>query len=646
MGVEEVKKTDQRKNKAALLEEIAGLRKENKSLREHAASLTGSEKRFRSMFEEASMGLALIDLNNATVEANESLALFLGYTLPELKKMPVRGLVFPEDFDEMRDLFQRVQTGELRNFRLEKRFIRKNGALVWGRLNFSLLRNPDGSPYLGVAMVEDAHEGRLAVEQLKASEERFRTVADFTFDWETWRAPDGAYLYVSPSCESLTGYSREEFFQDSDLILKIVHPLDNGSLSRHLDEERVSSENMNLDFRILTKDGQEKWISHYCRPVFGRDGNRLGRRCSNREITRRKHIEHELRISNEKYRALIKGLPVGVMSLDEESRITSWNYSAETVTGYTEREVLGRSCSDLLAVEGEDTPCLLDEARRNLGPVGPVERVIRHKNGGPVPVRMRAALLDDRITRGGVATFQDITEIKNLERERGNIVSMLVHDMKSPLVGIRGFAERLLVKGGDLTEEKWEKYLDIICKEAGKLQDLVEDFLEISYSNDGRLQLNLVPVDLQAELTDTAEPFTARFGQAGVKLDLDIGNDLPLVRADAPRLRRALGNLLENALRHSPKGTIVSITAWLEDSELMVQVRDQGSGIAEDELPHLFQPFFRGREEKATKGQGLGLAGVAAIVKGHGGRVTVSSRPGQGASFTVHLPRDLFISDF
>ncbi|MFH1135683.1 MAG: PAS domain S-box protein [Pseudomonadota bacterium] len=607
-------------------------------------ALAASEKRFRALFEEAASGLALIDLKEGVINANESLAAFLGYSRRELKKIPADRLVFPEDLASAQHLLRRLRAGELGNFRLEMRFIKKNGDLVWGRLNFSLLGDPGGSPLLGVAMVEDAHEGHLAMEELKAGEERFRTVADFTFDWETWRAPEGHYLYVSPSCRDLTGYSRDEFLERADLIENVVHPRDRGAFREHLREEQESDRPLNIDFRIRTKDGRERWISHYCQPVFGRDGAWLGRRCSNRDITRRREIEDELRTSNEKYRALINGLPVGVASVNEDARITAWNSWAEAVTGFTAAEVLGRSCHEVLAVPGEESPCLLDEARFKGGPVGPVDRVIRHKDGQVVPVRMRAALINGRAGEGGVETFQDISEIKELERERGNIVSMLVHDMKSPLVGIQGFASRLLAKADAISGEKREKYLDIIRQEAGKLQALVDDFLEVSHSKAGRLELNLAPVDLQAELLETVIPFQARFAQIGVELEVRAGDDLPLVRADAPRLRRAWGNLLENALRHSPEGTRVSVTTWRDEAEVVVRVKDQGPGVPEEDLPRLFEPFYRGRNARAAKGQGLGLAGVKAIVQGHGGRVTVSSRPGEGATFAVHLPAELFIT--
>lgn len=130
---------------------------------------------------------------------------------------------------------------------------------------------------------------------LRQSEEKYRTVADFTYDWEDWLGPEGYYLYVSPACERITGYSREEFIADPGLILTIIHPDERDLVSHHYAETRQPDhkEAARLDFRVITRTGEERWIAHVCQPVFGDDGRWLGRRASNRDITKRKQVEFE-----------------------------------------------------------------------------------------------------------------------------------------------------------------------------------------------------------------------------------------------------------------------------------------------------------------------------------------------------------------
>jgi len=134
---------------------------------------------------------------------------------------------------------------------------------------------------------------QVAEESLRKSEVMFRTIADYTHDWEYWLGPDGKYYYTSPSCERITGYRPEDFFSDSALLEKITHVDDRQKVAGHFREELESGALHHLDFRILTKDGEERWIAHVCQPVSSPTGRYLGRRASNRDVTRQKQAEEE-----------------------------------------------------------------------------------------------------------------------------------------------------------------------------------------------------------------------------------------------------------------------------------------------------------------------------------------------------------------
>ncbi len=128
---------------------------------------------------------------------------------------------------------------------------------------------------------------------LRESEERFRTLADFTYDWEYWLAPDGSYNYITPSVERITGYRPEDFFNDPGLLERITHPEDRERLKNHIQEELNAAKAQEFIFRIFTKSGEERWIGHVCQSVFSSDGRNLGRRASNRNMTRYKQAEEE-----------------------------------------------------------------------------------------------------------------------------------------------------------------------------------------------------------------------------------------------------------------------------------------------------------------------------------------------------------------
>lgn len=151
-----------------------------------------------------------------------------------------------------------------------------------------------------IALVRDITERKEMERALRDSEEKYRTVADFTYDWESWRSPIGVYNYMSPSCFRICGHTAEEFFTDPDLLIKITHPDDRDIVEEHFNDIAHQSEkkDFKLDFRIITPSNETRWISHACIAVYNKDGQWLGRRESNRDITERKQAEEALAISH------------------------------------------------------------------------------------------------------------------------------------------------------------------------------------------------------------------------------------------------------------------------------------------------------------------------------------------------------------
>jgi len=159
----------------------------------------------------------------------------------------------------------------------------------------------EGEPRYIAGFSIDITKRKQAEEALRESEEKYRTVADFTNDWEAWSAPDGTYLYVSPSCEQITGYTAAEFLADPNFVMKITHPDDLPMVNKHFGTSFDGSRNedLHLDFRVITPNGEIRWVNHLCTAVYGVNGKWLGRRESNRDTTERKQAEDELRHTKE-----------------------------------------------------------------------------------------------------------------------------------------------------------------------------------------------------------------------------------------------------------------------------------------------------------------------------------------------------------
>ena len=341
------------------------------------------------------------------------------------------------------------------------------------------------------------------------------------------------------------------------------------------------------------------------------------------------------------YNLIIESLPVGVITVNPEMKVTSFNPWAENLTGYTSREAVGKYCGDVLQGGMCKSDCPLRTAINGRKPMVRMETTVRRKDGESIPVRMHtAALMDeDGGLIGAVEAFQDISSIKSMEREKDNLISMFAHDMKSSLTIIGGFVLRLLKKAEDLSAEKQKDYLTIIQKETGKLDFLVRDFLEFARLQTGKLKLAFQSTSLDKELIELFEAYQSRAMEADIRLELHNETILPVIEADPNRLRRAFTNILDNAFKYSKKGGSIKILPEITRNEILIRIKDQGPGISAEDLPHIFEAFYRGRQENGKEGTGLGLASVKSIVEAHGGRVKVESSPGKGALFTIALPK-------
>ncbi|MCF8062030.1 MAG: PAS domain S-box protein [Deltaproteobacteria bacterium] len=340
-------------------------------------------------------------------------------------------------------------------------------------------------------------------------------------------------------------------------------------------------------------------------------------------------------------RFTMDSLPIGVFTVDANRRVTSFNPQAETITGYSKEEVLGRYCGEVLQGGMCKTQCPLASVIRRRTPLVRLETTIQDRNGKTIPVSLQtAALLDDEgRLLGGVETFQDISYLKSLERDKAAFVSMIAHDMKSSLTIIGGFARRLQKPAARKDGGKSAQYLDIVLNETERLESMIQDFLEFSRLETGRIKLDLRPVPLNEEIERLVTTSQLQAEHLGIRMAFHPDPRLGTVTADAERLRRVFRNLLDNALKFSESGGKVTVTTQDADAFVRVLVADEGVGIEAAKLPRVFVPYFRAHDNSKTRGFGVGLATVKAVVEEHGGHVEVESEPARGSTFTVHLPK-------
>ena len=221
--------------------------------------------------------------------------------------------------------------------------------------------------------------------------------------------------------------------------------------------------------------------------------------------------------------------------------------------------------------------------------------------------------------------------LKASDEQRRTFLADVVHELRTPLSVIRGQAEGI----ADGVYPADEEHLSAIVDATQSLEVLVEDLRALALSETGSLALVREPVDPAELVNESVASFTSQADEAGVKLSTDAAGGLPPVDVDPTRMRSAVGNVVANAIRHTPAGGSVKVAAALVDGAVTISVTDTGEGIAPDLLPHVFERFVRG---PGSKGSGLGLAIAHDITVAHGGTIDVASKVGAGTKVTIKLP--------
>jgi signal transduction histidine kinase len=233
--------------------------------------------------------------------------------------------------------------------------------------------------------------------------------------------------------------------------------------------------------------------------------------------------------------------------------------------------------------------------------------------------------------------LHDVTHFKDLDRVKNEFLATASHDLKNPLTAIIGYSD-LLHRVGTLAPRQVD-FLNRIKVSSEQMLELVQDLLELARIDMG-MDLKLDVTDLREVLPSVCEEFRTQATVKQLTLTVDVGQTTVPVKADMPRLKQVLRNLVGNALKYTPSGGRVLLTGEVYERTARIRVRDTGLGIPEADLPFIFDKFYRVQAEdrKDIEGSGLGLAIVKAIVEQHSGQVAVESGPGKGTTFTVSLP--------
>lgn len=335
----------------------------------------------------------------------------------------------------------------------------------------------------------------------------------------------------------------------------------------------------------------------------------------------------------------------GVLILDGQWRVQTANEALERMLEWPREEILDRTCAELFDLhDAEGRPicqdaCPLQQQGCSDHPY--VEGVLRTPSGRQVHVGISYTVLRDAQgrLREAIANVRDITQQKEAEELQSTFISIISHELKTPVAIIKGYAGTLRREDAQWDLQTLRQGLQVIEEESDRLDRQISNLLEASRIQAGGLALNLGPVELPDLVRKVLEEFRPQSDKHTFESDFPAGG-FPTVWIDYERIRMVLSNLIANAIKYAPKGGVIRVGGWAEPERVVIFVADQGIGIPANEVPHIFERFYRvdNRLSRTTAGAGLGLYLCQSVVEAHGGEIWVKSQPGQGSTFFFSLP--------
>jgi PAS domain S-box-containing protein len=470
------------------------------------------------------------------------------------------------------------------------------------------------------------HEMADALQEAKAKE---RAVIDNAVDVICSIDSDGRFTAVSPASFTVWGYSPDELI--GRRFTDMMPPEDREGAREKLAEIIKTQAKVQIENRVVHKMGHvvdvllSAYWSHREKSLF----------CVAHDHTDRKRAEMLLKASEERIRQVIYHLPTGVITIAPDGNIESINPRTEEIFGYTAQELIGKNLW-LLFQATANRDDFLDRLQANA--MGRIKEMNAQRKSEEIfPVEISLNRFQSSSGEHFLVHVQDITERRAVEKLKREFVAMISHDLRTPLMSVE-FSLSLLSAGacGDLPERAQENVADAENNISYVMQ-LINGLLDVEKLSSGKLEMRFAEMDM-AEVfdrcLDTVRPLAEK---RNIKLDVPL-NSLPLY-GDENRLVQVMVNLISNALKFSPGGTTISVTALEHDDDVVVQVADQGAGIPASQKEKIFQRFERTESAKKVDGVGLGLSICKVIIEQHSGEMGVESEEGKGSTFWFRIPK-------
>ncbi len=652
-------------NKAMLDEdgnvsEILAVGSDITALKQYREALRESEDQYRAVFDNAAIGIDLLNPDGRIVKVNKALLDMVGYSEDEIRQKTFLDITHPDDREISKRKLESLLKGEVDSYRLEKRYVKKDGSTVWANLWSCSIRDENGGHTGTVGVVEDITERKRAEEALRQSESKYRFLAEHVTD-VLWTVDlNLRTTYISPSVESVLGYTVEERLRQDvkDQLtpesLDIVQDKLLKNLRRAGERGIVPEDAVALTLDFVHKNGSVVSMESVMSFIVDETGSPIGIHGLSRDITERKKAEQALRGSEEFNRRLVENAPFGIVYLDGDGMVEYVNPAAKRIAGIPEGQdpvLLGHN---ILEVQG-----LQDQQQFQKG----LDRLFRGKSLSDLEVPYVSSMgvetvlfgaatprfSADGAVSGAILMFADISESKKAEElqreaERYKAVADLAggvaHNFNNLLQIIIGGLELALMdlKTGKLS--KLENALRKVLEGSRFGIETVRRLQSFAGIRDRSQRTEKGVFDLSGIIKQALEMSKTWWKTIPEKLGITISLNTKLqdgcfVRGEKNELFEVMLNLIKNATEALPQGGTIDVNAHIEGEQVVFTIEDTGIGISQDNLSRVFNPFFT---TKARTGSGLGLASSRKIIDDCGGKIQVKSEEGKGTTFRILLP--------
>jgi PAS domain S-box-containing protein len=488
-------------------------------------------------------------------------------------------------------------------------------------------------------------------------EERMRSVVNHVVDGIISIDERGTVTTFNPAAERIFGYVADEIIGQNVKILmpEPYHGEHDGYIANYLQTGQARIIGTGREVAGRRQDGST-FPMELAISVF-RLGERRYFTGIVRDITERKRAEEELRQAEERMRSVVNHVIDGIITIDEQGRIESFNPAAEKLFGYVKTEVLGHNVKLLMPepYHGEHDGYIANFIRTGQPKIIGIGREVigRRKDDTTFPMELAVSAFHIGEGRYFTGIVRDITERTRLERElrsrvdelaeadrqKNEFLATLAHELRNPLAPMRNALHLMRMPGAE--GEMVGQAQDMMERQMHQLVRLVDDLLDVSRIIRGNIELRKESVDLAAAVSRAVETAHPVIEVHGHELNVSLPDHPVYVDADLIRIGQVLANLLTNAAKYSDKAGKIWLSVEREDGEAVVRVRDTGIAIAPEFVPHIFDVFVQGDRSLARSqgGLGIGLTLVKRLVEMHGGTVAVSSAGlGHGSEFVLRFP--------